>query len=58
MNATSADPHDSSLLPLRYFASGAILLKPTDQDHGGRSNSALDPEGHVGSYGSYNPWAE
>jgi uncharacterized glyoxalase superfamily protein PhnB len=33
-------------------------MPPEDQDYGGRVYSARDPEGHVWSFGSYDPWAE
>jgi uncharacterized glyoxalase superfamily protein PhnB len=43
----------------RARAAGAdIFFEPADQDHGGRVYSARDPEGHVWSFGSYDPWAE
>lgn len=39
-------------------ASGAeILIPPKDVDYGGRNYTARDPEGHVWSFGSYDPWA-
>ena len=42
----------------RARAAGArIILEPADQDYGGRTYTALDPEGHVWSFGSYDPWA-
>jgi uncharacterized glyoxalase superfamily protein PhnB len=43
----------------RARAAGAeILMEPEDQDYGGRSYTARDPEGNVWSFGSYDPWAE
>ena len=43
----------------RARAAGAeIILEPADQDYGGRSYSALDLEGYVWSFGSYDPWAK
>ena len=37
-------------------AGGArIVLEPADQSHGGRSYSALDPEGNAWTFGSYDP---
>jgi uncharacterized glyoxalase superfamily protein PhnB len=43
----------------RARAAGAdIFMPPEDQDYGGRVYSARDPEGHVWSFGSYDPWAE
>lgn len=45
-------------LAARAASAGAeTLMPPTDQDYGGRSFSARDPEGHVWSFGSYDPWA-
>jgi len=42
----------------RARATGAeIISEPADQDYGGRVYSARDPEGHVWSFGSYDPWA-
>ena len=39
-------------------AAGArIILEPDDKDYGGRGYTALDPEGNVWSFGSYDPWA-
>ena len=41
----------------RASAAGAdIFLEPEDQDYGGRVYSARDTEGHVWSFGSYDPW--
>ena len=40
-------------------AAGAeIVMKPEDQDYGGRLYSCLDFEGNVWSFGSYDPWAD
>lgn len=42
----------------RAVASGAeIVMEIADQDHGGRMYSCRDPEGHLWSFGSYDPWA-
>ena len=39
-------------------ANGAeIVLPPTTQDYGGRDYTCRDPEGHVWTFGTYNPWA-
>lgn len=41
----------------RAEAAGAeILVKITDRDYGGRDFVCRDPEGHLWSVGSYNPW--
>jgi uncharacterized glyoxalase superfamily protein PhnB len=43
----------------RAAAAGAeTVLPPTDQDYGGRAYTCRDPEGHVWSLGSYDPWVE
>lgn len=47
-----ADAHHA-----RAKAAGAeILMAPKDQDYGGRDYSARDLEGHVWSFGTYDPW--
>jgi uncharacterized glyoxalase superfamily protein PhnB len=39
-------------------AAGAKVVYPlTDEDCGGRGYSCLDPEGHLWSFGTYDPWA-
>ena len=38
-------------------AGAEIVMEIADQDHGGRLYSALDPEGHLWNFGSYDPWA-
>ena len=41
----------------RARAAGAeILIEPADQDYGGRNYVCRDPEGHVWSFGSYDPF--
>jgi uncharacterized glyoxalase superfamily protein PhnB len=41
----------------RAKAAGAdILLDVDDDDHGGRGYTCRDPEGHVWSFGTYDPW--
>jgi uncharacterized glyoxalase superfamily protein PhnB len=41
----------------RALRAGAkIIREPTDQDYGGRDYSCLDIEGHVWSFGTYDPW--
>jgi len=48
-----ADAHYS-----RAKASGAeIVMEVEDQDYGGRLYSCRDPEGHLWSFGTYDPWA-
>lgn len=41
----------------RAQAYGAEILIPlTNQDYGGRDYTARDPEGHVWTFGTYDPW--
>jgi uncharacterized glyoxalase superfamily protein PhnB len=48
-----ADAHYS-----RAKASGAeIVMEVEDQDYGGRLYSCRDPEGHLWSFGTYDPWS-
>jgi uncharacterized glyoxalase superfamily protein PhnB len=43
----------------RARAAGAeILMKLTDQEYGGRDYTARDPEGHVWTFGTYDPWTD
>ena len=39
-------------------AGAEVVYEIADQDYGGRLYSALDPEGHLWNFGSYDPWAE
>ena len=49
------DPDD---VYARALAAGArIALDIKDEDYGGRGFSCIDPEGHLWSIGSYDPWA-
>lgn len=42
----------------RAVAAGAqIIYDIKDEDYGGRGYSCLDPEGHLWSFGTYDPWA-
>jgi uncharacterized glyoxalase superfamily protein PhnB len=41
----------------RAVGAGAKVAHPLeDKDYGGRGYSCLDPEGHLWSFGSYDPW--
>ncbi len=41
----------------RALANGAkIVMALEDKDYGGRGFSCRDPEGHIWSFGSYDPW--
>ncbi len=49
---------DPDALHAQATAAGAkILLEIQDQDYGGRGFTCADPEGHIWSFGSYDPWA-
>jgi uncharacterized glyoxalase superfamily protein PhnB len=37
-------------------AGARIIMKPEDQDYGGRLYYCRDPEGHLWNFGSYDPW--
>jgi uncharacterized glyoxalase superfamily protein PhnB len=42
----------------RAKAAGAeIMREPETQDYGGRDYTCRDPEGHVWTFGTYDPWA-
>lgn len=41
----------------RAIAAGAtITIEIKDEDYGGRGYSCRDPQGHLWSFGSYDPW--
>ena len=43
----------------RACAAGAEVIRPLEHwDHGGAGYTCKDPEGHVWSFGTYDPWAE
>ena len=47
-----ADKHHA-----RAVAAGAKIVHDLqDEDYGGRGYSCIDPEGHIWSFGSYDPW--
>jgi uncharacterized glyoxalase superfamily protein PhnB len=37
-------------------AGASIVLDVADGDHGGRAYACRDPEGHIWSFGTYDPW--
>ena len=37
-------------------AGAEIVVDIADQDHGGRTYSCRDPEGHLWNFGTYDPW--
>jgi uncharacterized glyoxalase superfamily protein PhnB len=48
---------DADAVHARAKAAGAtILLEIKDEDYGGRGFTCRDPEGHVWSFGTYDPW--
>ncbi len=43
----------------RAMAAGAeIVIDIKDEDYGGRDYTCRDPEGHIWTFGSYDPWQE
>ncbi|PXV54164.1 Uncharacterized conserved protein PhnB, glyoxalase superfamily [Dyella jiangningensis] len=43
----------------RAKAAGAVIVDDyAEKDYGGAGYSCRDPEGHLWSFGSYDPWAE
>lgn len=49
-----ADAHHA-----RATAAGAkVVYALKDEDYGGRGYACLDPEGHLWSFGTYDPWAD
>ena len=50
---------DADALYAQARAAGAqIVIELKDEDYGGRGFSCLDPEGHLWSFGTYDPWSE
>ena len=51
--------NDADQVYERVVRAGApILLALQDEEYGGRGFTCRDPEGHVWSIGTYDPWAE
>jgi uncharacterized glyoxalase superfamily protein PhnB len=49
---------DADAVYARVKGAGAeILLDIKDEDYGGRGFTCRDPEGHLWSFGTYDPWA-
>jgi uncharacterized glyoxalase superfamily protein PhnB len=49
---------DPDAVYARAKAEGAEIIREVrDEDYGGRGFSCRDPEGHIWSVGSYDPWA-
>jgi uncharacterized glyoxalase superfamily protein PhnB len=48
---------DADLVYDRALAAGAqVVLDLKDEDYGGRGFTCRDPEGHIWSIGTYDPW--
>jgi uncharacterized glyoxalase superfamily protein PhnB len=48
---------DADAIYTRAKAAGAeIAIDIKDEDYGGRGFTCRDPEGHLWSFGTYNPW--
>jgi uncharacterized glyoxalase superfamily protein PhnB len=48
---------DADAVHARAVAAGAKVVYPlTDEDYGGRGFCCQDPEGHLWSFGTYDPW--
>lgn len=49
---------DTDALHARAVAAGAEIVFPlSDKDYGGRDFTCRDPEGHLWTFGTYDPWA-
>lgn len=63
LGGTSQSPYlvvaDADAVYAKARKMGAeIVIEIKDEDYGGRGFSCRDPEGHVWSIGTYDPWAE
>ena len=51
--------NDADAVHARAVRAGApILMELRDEDYGGRGFTLRDPEGHVWSIGTYDPWTD
>ncbi|KGK84656.1 glyoxalase [Stutzerimonas degradans] len=51
--------NSADALYTRAKAAGAqIVIDLKDEDYGGRGFTCRDPEGHLWSFGTYDPWAD
>ncbi|MGB9991312.1 VOC family protein [Pseudoduganella rhizocola] len=51
--------NDADAVHARAVRAGApILMELKDEDYGGRGFTLRDPEGHVWSIGTYDPWTD
>lgn len=51
--------NDADAVHARALRAGAqILMELRDEDYGGRGFTLRDPEGHVWSIGTYDPWTD
>ena len=55
-NAVMVDVGDKSETHRIAIASARITMEPETQDYGGSGYTCTDPEGHVWSFGDYDPW--
>ena len=63
LGGTTQSPYlvvaDADAVYVKAKAAGAeIVYDLRDEDYGGRGFSCRDPEGHLWSIGTYDPWAE
>jgi uncharacterized glyoxalase superfamily protein PhnB len=50
--------NDADAVYARAKAAGArIAIEIKDEDYGGRDFTCYDPEGHLWSFGTYDPWS-
>jgi uncharacterized glyoxalase superfamily protein PhnB len=50
---------DADIHYRRAVDAGAVVVRDIqDEDYGGRGYSCHDPEGHLWSFGTYDPWEE
>ena len=61
LGGTTQSPYivvaDADVVYARAKAAGAeIVMEIKDEDYGGRGFACRDPEGHLWSIGSYDPW--
>ena len=61
LGATSQSPYivvaDADAVYARAREAGAeIVVEIQDEDYGGRDFTCRDPEGHLWSFGTYDPW--
>ncbi len=50
-------PDPDAIYATAKAAGATMILDIADKEHGGRAFTCRDPEGHIWSVGSYDPWA-